>query len=87
MRNVGTVTRETCLTGSVCVVIRCNSYNATADEDGKPLPEGYIGGLRCCGDGNQCAVQEGYNGERRTFHLRVYTRHPFAMFLHGRFLL
>jgi hypothetical protein len=63
--------RNVYLTVPMFVVIRCNLYNATTDEDGKALPEGYIGGLRCCGDGNQCAVQEGYNGERRTFHLRV----------------
>jgi len=53
-----------------CAECRCNLFNATADEDGKPLPEGYIGGLRCCGDGQQCAVEEGYNGEERTFYLR-----------------
>jgi hypothetical protein len=53
-----------------CAECRCHLFNATTDEDGKPLPEGYIGGLRCCGDGNQCAVEEGFNGGKITFHLR-----------------
>lgn len=53
-----------------CAECRCHLFNATTDEDGKPLPEGYIGGLRCCGDGNQCAVEEGFNGGKNTFHLR-----------------
>jgi hypothetical protein len=53
-----------------CAECRCHLFNATTDDDGKPLPEGYIGGLRCCGDGNQCAVEEGYNGGERTFYLR-----------------
>lgn len=52
-----------------CTECRCNLFNATTDEDGKPLPEGYIGGLRCCGDGQKCAVAKDYNGEERTFHL------------------
>lgn len=53
-----------------CAECRCHLFNATTDEAGKPLPEGYIGGLRCCGDGNQCAVEDGFNGEKKTFHLR-----------------
>jgi len=53
------------------MVCRCDLYNATTDEDGRPLPEGYIGGLRCCGDGNMCALQEGFNAEERTFYLKV----------------
>ncbi|KAG0592565.1 hypothetical protein KC19_1G262600 [Ceratodon purpureus] len=60
----GTVNKEG------CAECRCHLFNATTDEDGKPLPEGYIGGLRCCGDGNQCAVKEGFNGGKNTFHLR-----------------
>lgn len=46
-------------------------FNATADEDGKPLPEGYIGGLRCCGDGLRCAVKDGFNGGEISYHLEV----------------
>lgn len=53
-----------------CAECRCNLFNATTDEDGKPLPEGYIGGLRCCGDGQQCAIKEGYNKGERTFYLQ-----------------
>lgn len=53
-----------------CSECRCNLYNATTDEDGNPLPEGYIGGLRCCGDGNMCALQEGFKAEERTFYLK-----------------
>ena len=51
-------------------MVRCHLYNATHDEHGKPLPEGYIGGLRCCGDGFQCAVKPDYNGGVRKFYLR-----------------
>lgn len=53
-----------------CSECRCHLYNTTTDEDGEPLPDGYIGGLRCCTDGRQCAVKEGFNGEEITFHLR-----------------
>jgi len=53
-----------------CSECRCNLYNATVDEEGNPLPEDYIGGLRCCGDGNMCALKEGFNAEERTFYLK-----------------
>ena len=51
-------------------VLRCKSFNVWVDDDGLPLPEGYVGGLKCCGvDGRRCGVEEGYNGGARIFHL------------------
>jgi hypothetical protein len=52
-----------------CSECRCALFNATADEEGKPLPEGYIGGLRCCGDEMRCAVKDDFNGGEISFHL------------------
>ncbi|CAM6002866.1 unnamed protein product [Sphagnum balticum] len=41
-----------------CTECRCDLYNATTDEEGDPLPEGYLGGFHCCTDGRKCAVKE-----------------------------
>jgi hypothetical protein len=32
----------------------------------------YIGGLRCSGNGQHCAVAEGFNEEERTFYMEVH---------------
>ena len=49
---------------------RCDLYNVTVDEYSRPLPEDYIGGLRCCYDHTQCKVKHGFEGPRRNLYLR-----------------
>ncbi|CAM6020783.1 unnamed protein product [Sphagnum balticum] len=53
-----------------CTECRCDLYNATTDEEGDPLPEGYLGGFHCCTDGRKCAVKEGFNGPERALYLK-----------------
>ncbi|KAH7302279.1 hypothetical protein KP509_23G063800 [Ceratopteris richardii] len=57
-----------------CLECRCDLYNVTVGEDGKPLRDGYQGGLFCCYDGVRCQLKDGYVGENRTYYLE-YTVH------------
>ncbi|XWS60179.1 hypothetical protein CRYUN_Cryun07bG0013300 [Craigia yunnanensis] len=53
-----------------CTECRCDLYNVTEDEYGKPLRPDYKGGLLCCYDRTQCRVKQGFEGVRRTLYLR-----------------
>jgi len=53
-----------------CTECRCNLYNVTVDEYGRPLRPDYRGGLLCCYDHTQCKVQNGFYGTRRSLYLR-----------------
>ncbi|XP_039064821.1 uncharacterized protein LOC120210071 [Hibiscus syriacus] len=53
-----------------CVECRCEMYNITVDEDGKPLRPDYRGGVSCCYNGTRCKVKQGFQDARRAFYLR-----------------
>ncbi|KAK8537742.1 hypothetical protein V6N13_096453 [Hibiscus sabdariffa] len=53
-----------------CTECRCDLYNVTVDEYGRPLRPDYKGGLLCCYDRTQCKVKQGFEGVRRTLYLR-----------------
>ncbi|KAJ4975754.1 hypothetical protein NE237_000860 [Protea cynaroides] len=53
-----------------CTECRCDLYNLTRDEHGRPFPSGYVGGLKCCHDKTQCMVQEGFENIKRSLYLR-----------------
>nr|GMD33902.1 uncharacterized protein LOC109163058 [Ipomoea batatas] len=52
-----------------CAECRCDLYNVTKDEEGRPLGD-YPGGLKCCYDGARCRVKEGFQGEKRGLYLK-----------------
>ncbi|PPR85073.1 hypothetical protein GOBAR_AA35641 [Gossypium barbadense] len=53
-----------------CTECRCDLYNVTVDEYGRPLRPYYKGGLLCCYDRTQCKVKHGFEAVRRTLYLR-----------------
>ncbi|XVE56482.1 hypothetical protein DITRI_Ditri04bG0013800 [Diplodiscus trichospermus] len=53
-----------------CTECRCNLYNVTEDQHGKPLRPDYKGGILCCEHGAQCRVKQGFEGVRRALYLR-----------------
>ncbi|KAL4384202.1 hypothetical protein GQ457_15G007180 [Hibiscus cannabinus] len=53
-----------------CTECRCDLYNVTVDEYGRPLRPDYIGGLLCCYDHTRCKVKQGFESVRRTLYLR-----------------
>lgn len=53
-----------------CTECRCELYNVTVSEFGRPLKPGYKGGLECCYDGTQCRLKQGFVGARRSLYLR-----------------
>ncbi|XP_008808813.2 uncharacterized protein LOC103720742 isoform X2 [Phoenix dactylifera] len=53
-----------------CTECRCNLYNVTKDEHGRPLRKDYTGGLYCCYDETQCRVREGFGGIIRKLYLK-----------------
>lgn len=53
-----------------CTECRCDLYNITVDEYGRPLRPDYKGGLYCCYDHTQCKVRPGFEGIRRSLYLR-----------------
>ncbi|KAF7803918.1 stress up-regulated Nod 19 protein [Senna tora] len=53
-----------------CIECRCDHYNVTKDEYGKPLKAGYLGGLYCCYDKTQCRVKEGFEAPKRSLYLK-----------------
>ncbi|KAE8688087.1 (+)-neomenthol dehydrogenase-like [Hibiscus syriacus] len=53
-----------------CIECRCDLYNVTRDESGRPLSPDYKGGLLCCYDGARCRRNETFNGIKRTLYLR-----------------
>ncbi|KAK8966649.1 hypothetical protein KSP40_PGU011249 [Platanthera guangdongensis] len=53
-----------------CTECKCSLYNVTVDARGRPLDDGYVGGLHCCYDQTQCRVKGGFNGSARKLYLR-----------------
>ncbi|KAL5724507.1 hypothetical protein ACHQM5_007759 [Ranunculus cassubicifolius] len=53
-----------------CTECKCDLYNITKDEDGRPLRKDYIGGLLCCYDQTQCRVKQGFKNVMRSLYLR-----------------
>ncbi|KAI3785944.1 hypothetical protein L1987_45070 [Smallanthus sonchifolius] len=53
-----------------CTECRCNLYNVTNDEYGRPLDPDYVGGLNCCYDGTQCKVKNGLESVERNLYLK-----------------
>ncbi|XP_028755626.1 uncharacterized protein LOC114714998 isoform X2 [Neltuma alba] len=53
-----------------CTECKCDLYNITVDEYGRPLRPDYLGGLLCCYHKTQCRVKEGFEGPRRSLYLR-----------------
>nr|GFB03585.1 putative stress up-regulated Nod 19 [Tanacetum cinerariifolium] len=53
-----------------CTECRCNLYNVTIDEYGRPLNPDYDGGLNCCYDGTQCTVKNGLESVKRNLYLK-----------------
>ncbi|KAH0448870.1 hypothetical protein IEQ34_022670 [Dendrobium chrysotoxum] len=53
-----------------CTECKCSLYNVTSDQYGRPLANGYVGGLHCCYDETQCRVKEGFNGGLRKLYLK-----------------
>ncbi|KAI9126924.1 hypothetical protein K1719_002520 [Acacia pycnantha] len=53
-----------------CTECKCDLYNITVDEYGRPLTPDYLGGLLCCYHKTQCRVKEGFEGPRRSLYLR-----------------
>ncbi|XP_010255827.1 PREDICTED: uncharacterized protein LOC104596392 isoform X2 [Nelumbo nucifera] len=53
-----------------CTECRCDLYNVTEDELGRPLRPDYTGGLYCCYDQTKCRVREGFDDIHRSLYLR-----------------
>ncbi|MFS7971305.1 putative stress up-regulated Nod 19 [Helianthus anomalus] len=53
-----------------CTECRCNLYNVTIDEYGRPLDPNYVGGLYCCYDETQCKVKDGLESVKRNLYLK-----------------
>ncbi|KAK7303574.1 hypothetical protein RJT34_14483 [Clitoria ternatea] len=53
-----------------CTECRCDLYNVTKDENGKPLSPDYKGGLLCCTDNTKCRLKKGFQGPKRNLYLR-----------------
>ncbi|KAK8952261.1 hypothetical protein KSP39_PZI003877 [Platanthera zijinensis] len=53
-----------------CTECKCDLYNVTADKYGRPLANGYVGGLYCCYDQTHCRVRGGYSGSVRKLYLK-----------------
>ncbi|KAI3727117.1 hypothetical protein L1987_66926 [Smallanthus sonchifolius] len=51
-----------------CTECRCDLYNVTEDEYGRPLKPNYVGGLYCCYDGTQCKVKNGLESVERNLY-------------------
>ncbi|MQL84029.1 hypothetical protein Taro_016530 [Colocasia esculenta] len=53
-----------------CTECKCDLYNVTIDEYGRPLRKGYIGGLFCCYDKTRCRVKQGFNDVPRKLYMK-----------------
>ncbi|KAK7363262.1 hypothetical protein VNO77_05398 [Canavalia gladiata] len=53
-----------------CTECKCDLYNVTKDEHGKPISPDYKGGLLCCYDRTQCKLTEGFKGPTRSLYLK-----------------
>jgi len=53
-----------------CTECKCELYNVTVDEYGRPLRSDYKGGMSCCHDDTQCKLKEGFEGPKRSLYLK-----------------
>jgi hypothetical protein len=53
-----------------CTECRCDLYNVSNDEYGRPLEPDYMGGLKCCYDHAQCKVREVFKGAKRNLYMK-----------------
>ncbi|KAJ1420895.1 Stress up-regulated Nod 19 [Sesbania bispinosa] len=53
-----------------CTECKCDLYNVTKDENGKPLSPDYRGGLECCPDNIRCRLKKGFQGPKRSLYLK-----------------
>ncbi|KAK8586547.1 hypothetical protein V6N13_010137 [Hibiscus sabdariffa] len=53
-----------------CTECRCDLYNVTKDEHGRPLSADYNGGFSCCYEGTQCRLKQGYESIKRNVYLK-----------------
>lgn len=53
-----------------CTECKCDLYNVTVDEYGRPIRPDYKGGLLCCYDYSQCKLKEGFEGPKRSLYLK-----------------
>ena len=53
-----------------CTECRCDLYNVSNDEYGRPLEPDYMGGLKCCYDHAQCKVREVSKGAKRNLYMK-----------------
>ncbi|CAA6659649.1 unnamed protein product [Spirodela intermedia] len=57
-----------------CTECRCELYNVTVDERGRPLVKDYVGGLVCCHDKARCRTGVGSGGAPRKLFLRYQVK-------------
>ncbi|MED6188556.1 hypothetical protein PIB30_087079 [Stylosanthes scabra] len=57
-----------------CSECRCDLYNVTVNEKGKPLSPGYVGGMQCCYDQTRCRLKTGFKGPKRRLYMRYVVK-------------
>ncbi|XP_062091494.1 uncharacterized protein LOC133797567 [Humulus lupulus] len=68
--NVHAIDTRGAVDGLGCTECRCDLYNVSKDEYGRPLRSDYRGGLLCCYDQTECKVRKGFQGVKRSLYLR-----------------
>jgi hypothetical protein len=68
--NVHAIDTRGAVDATSCLECLCEAYGVTMDSRGRPLEEGYKGGLRCCYDQTRCAVKEGAASPPRKLYLK-----------------
>ncbi|XP_071728460.1 uncharacterized protein [Rutidosis leptorrhynchoides] len=53
-----------------CTECRCDVYNVTINEYGRPIAPDYVGGIFCCFDGTHCPVKNGFEIVERNVYLK-----------------
>ncbi|KAM6600301.1 hypothetical protein CsatA_019910 [Cannabis sativa] len=68
--NVHAIDTRGAVDGLGCTECRCDLYNVSKDEYGRPLRPDYRGGLLCCYDQTNCKVRKGFQGVKRSLYLK-----------------
>uniref|UniRef100_A0A803NVP9 Stress up-regulated Nod 19 protein n=1 Tax=Cannabis sativa TaxID=3483 RepID=A0A803NVP9_CANSA len=68
--NVHAIDTRGAVDGLGCTECRCDLYNVSKDEYGRPLRPDYRGGLLCCYDQTHCKVRKGFQGVKRSLYLK-----------------
>nr|XP_048332940.1 uncharacterized protein LOC125423292 [Ziziphus jujuba var. spinosa] len=53
-----------------CTECRCDLYNVSKDQNGRPLSPLYKGGIYCCYDDTRCRLRNGFQGAKRGLYLK-----------------